>query len=295
LRPVPPAIGRGTVPTARVPLLGCKAAHSRPRLAAGDRQHGRWDEPPKAWDEDSSNRAVEHSTEAVADWRAEFGFAKRQHSIAVIGYTDDELLEWRKPFDELAKDDKIEFSAFENFVKRKYSDAMSDADLESKVQFLWRMFDKDHSNFIDFGEFIAVGLAFDVAAAKESIRKAAGGPEAVFEEYAEDGFMAEPHFFQLMCDFRFFVATATDVRKLIQHADEDRDGLVSLSDFVRWVESPAFELERETKRRSDKVRSVPLPPPEPLDDEDFAASAPSASMRSAKRRGVPKPPPEPED
>lgn len=223
-----------------------------------------WNERPQAWDEAPAQRT--YTQEDISAWRAEFGFSRRQHSMAQFGYTDDELLEWRKPFDELATEEGISYPKFEQFVCRKYTDVIPNAQLAAKVQYFWEKFDRDRSNFIDFGEFIVVGLAFDIAWAKEVIRKK--GIEATFLRYAEDEFMIEPHFFQLMCDFRFFVATATDVRKLVLLADQDRDGLVSLSDFVQWAESADFDMMHgKTKKRrrgiaGDRTRSPP-PIPEP--------------------------------
>lgn len=233
-----------------------------------------WYEAPKPWvdDQNGGNMATGSAASAaniayteadVDDWRASFGFAKRQHSLAQIGYTDDELLEWRKPFDELAKEERIDFDAFEQFVTRKYKGVLPEEMLKEKVQFFWAKFDRDGSNFIDFGEFIVAGLLFDVIWAKEKIIK--DGIDQTFQKYAEEGFMMEPHFFELMCDFRFFVATATDVRKLMRVADKDRDGLVSLSDFRVWVES-ADMLEEHKKRKGGKRAKLPPPPPEP--DED---------------------------
>jgi len=216
-----------------------------------------------AWRASSENGVDAYTPEDVARWRADFGFARRAHSIAVLGYTDDELLEWRRPFDELAKDGRIDLPAFERLLHHKYSGVLDGDRVQQKAQYMWQKFDMDGSNNIDFGEFIAAGLAFDVAAAKEKIRTSCGGATATFEHYAEDGFMAESAFFQLMCDFDFFVTTATDVRKLIRSADQDRDGLVSKSDFVHWVDSSAFELEQRAKQRS---RS-PRPPPEPENEE----------------------------
>jgi len=234
-----------------------------------------WHEPPKAWEASTDGDAASGSgtaalghmyTEAdVNEWRASFGFAKRQHSLAQIGYTDDELLEWRKPFDELAKEDRIDFTAFEQFVTRKYIGVLPEEMLKEKVQFFWAKFDRDGSNFIDFGEFIVAGLLFDVIWAKERIIK--DGIEETFVKYAEDGFMMEPHFFELMCDFRFFVATATDVRKLMRVADKDRDGLVSLPDFRDWVESMDTGLEERKSRKRSGKRAKPLPPPPEPDEE----------------------------
>eukprot|EP00421_Protoceratium_reticulatum_P028509 CAMPEP_0168478710 /NCGR_PEP_ID=MMETSP0228-20121227/63096_1 /TAXON_ID=133427 /ORGANISM="Protoceratium reticulatum, Strain CCCM 535 (=CCMP 1889)" /LENGTH=141 /DNA_ID=CAMNT_0008494975 /DNA_START=39 /DNA_END=461 /DNA_ORIENTATION=- len=141
--------------------------------------------------------------------------------MASFGYTDDELLEWRKPFDVLARENRISFPAFEGFVSGKYSGVIPEERLSQKVRYFWAMFDKDSSNFVDFGEFIGAGLLFDVDWAKEKIRQQ--GIEETFSHYAEDGVMAEAQFFQLMCDFRFFVTTATDVRTLIRAADQDHD------------------------------------------------------------------------
>jgi Ca2+-binding EF-hand superfamily protein len=204
----------------------------------------------------------------VALWRAEFGFARRQHSLAQFGYTDDELLEWRKPFDELVDENSdpatISLEGFKQMCARKYAGIVEDEELARKVQHFWDKFDRDGNRRVDFGEFIACGLLFDVDGAKEKIRR--DGIDATFERYAEDGFMSEQNFFQLMCDFRFLVTTATDVRALVRNADQDCDGLVSLSDFVQWAEGSDDGLEdrqQGKRQRKARARTVPPPPPEP--------------------------------
>lgn len=237
------------------------------RRSCGDigdiaRQSASWDQRPKAWEECGGSSS--YTQDDIAAWRADFGFARRQHSLAQFGYTDDELLEWRKPFDELASDSGIDFDAFALFVTRKYSSSISADHLVQKVQFFWQKFDVDRNNMIDFGEFIVAGFLFDVALAKEKIR--AEGIEDAFRRYAVDGFMGEPHMFELMCDFRFFVSTATDVHKLMRVADQDRDGLVSLSDFVQWASSEDDGLGDQIRRGKTR-RAVPRPPPEPEDDD----------------------------
>lgn len=187
--------------------------------------------------------------------------------MAQFGYTDDELMEWRRPFDEFATEKGIDFSAFEHFVTQKYRGVIPEEQLSQKVQLLWKRFDQDGNNYIDFGEFIVVGLLFDVASAKERVRRE--GVEEAFQRYSEDGFMAEPNVFQLMLDFDFFVSTATDVRKFMRIADCDGDGLVSLADFEKFVRSEDFVMEsRKSRRRgggaAGKQRARPArPPPEP--------------------------------
>ncbi|CAK0852626.1 unnamed protein product [Prorocentrum cordatum] len=68
--------------------------------AGGERRLGRGAQELGA--ASRAGRALRHRH--VATWRAEFGFARRQHSLAQFGYTgpNDELLEWRRQFDELA-------------------------------------------------------------------------------------------------------------------------------------------------------------------------------------------------
>uniref|UniRef100_A0A7S2PWA0 EF-hand domain-containing protein n=1 Tax=Zooxanthella nutricula TaxID=1333877 RepID=A0A7S2PWA0_9DINO len=207
----------------------------------------------------------------------------------MIGYTDDELIEWRQHFDELAKEEMIDFPAFEQFVKRKFEDVMDESSLARQVQYLWEKFDRDGSNNIDFGEFIEAGLAFDVLAAKDHIRSSPDGILGTFQRYAEDGFMSEPGFFQLMCDYRFFVATATDVRKLVKVADEDRDGLVNLQDFTRWCESCEFELETKSQRKKRLAMA------NSGDDDELGAGSAAGAGGLGGRRRVPMPPPEPQD
>lgn len=233
-------------------------------------QSGTWHATPKAWHAGEDPGAATYSAQEVAAWRSNFGFAMRQHSLAASGYTDDELVEWRKVFDVMAQDDQIAFPAFEHFVSKKWQGIIPDRELTAKVRYYWSKFDRDHNNFVDFGEFIGAGLLFDIDWAKNKIRR--GNIQEVFAKYAEDDFMSEVGLFTLMCDFRFFVATATDVLKFVRNADEDRDGLISREDFVQWAESTESCFESAAYRdpwttRPGKAasRKVLLPPPEPED------------------------------
>uniref|UniRef100_A0A7S1WDC0 EF-hand domain-containing protein n=1 Tax=Alexandrium catenella TaxID=2925 RepID=A0A7S1WDC0_ALECA len=247
--PAPAAFGGGSHAGCRIAAQPASSS-SREAQEAGD---------AATTDRDEYNFAD------VARWRSDFGFSRRQHSLASFGYTDDELLEWRKPFDALADPtgSRIAYAGFEKLVLRVYHDVISDEQLQQKVRYFWEQFDADKSDFVDFGEFINAGLLFNVDFAKEKIRK--DGIEATFMKYAEDSFMAEPHFMQLMSDHHFFAVTTTDVHKLVSLADQDHDGLVSLSDFVQWIESedrvPAAKLNR--RRRRAKGGAVAPPPPEP--------------------------------
>jgi len=180
-----------------------------------------WDDPAR------------YTTEEIASWRAAFRFPRRYHSLADFGYTDDELLAWRNPFDDLALDDRISFSALENFVHKKYDGLITASRLSRKVERCWAKFGKKRG-FINFGDFVAAGMLIDVDSAKEKIRQE--GADATFSKYAKDGIMSEEDFSQLMSDFHFTVVTGTDMRKLISVADVDRNGLVDLSEFIQWAE-----------------------------------------------------------
>lgn len=233
---------------------------------SGRRAEGLQEGPADGLQETSgSGSGVKYTEQDCARWRAEFGFARQQHSLACLGYTDDELLEWRKPFDELALNNRISFAVFERYVKRKFSNVINDDELAEKIRCFWKMFDNDCSDYIDFGEFIKAGTVFDVDLTREKIRKR--GVQATFMQYAEDELMVEPHFFQLMSDFNFFVVTTTDVQGFMKSVDQDKDGLISLDDFLEWAESdelPTFKERFYSKKRS----VVPLPPAEPDDDDD---------------------------
>jgi len=239
------------------------------RRRRGDKS-GAFQQDPRSW-LGSLGDETTYSAEEIHRWRAEFRFPRRQHSLAEFGYTDEELGEWRKGFDGLTSQDSIDGfdgqhhdriskRAFQNYVSRKYDGLIPAALLKEKVGKFWLKFDRDHNDVIDFGEFMQAGLLFDVDYAKEKIRK--DGEEATFNKYAADGFMAEAQFFQLMLDFRFFVATATDVRKLVRAADLDGDGLIDLSDFVQWVESGDQSLEFQVVRTADLRHLEPPDPPE---------------------------------
>lgn len=259
-------------------LLPHRSCRAESRRASGDvaRPSAAWERAPKAWQSGEEASVAEYSEQDIISWRAEFGFSRRQHSLASFGYTDDELLEWRKKFDEWAHNNRIELEAFEQFVTRKYHGVIPEEELSTKVHFFWSKFDQDHNNFIDFGEFIVASFLFDVTWAKERIRQE--GIEDTFRRYAADEFMAEPHMFELMCDFNFFVSTATDVHKLITAADYDRDGLVSLADFVAWVAFEDLELLAECHPASE-------------DDSPVVHKQKNRGSAGKARKGVPSRPP----
>lgn len=214
-----------------------------------------------------------YTKEDIARWRATFRFPLQQHSLAKAGYTDDELVEWRKSFDQIAcgAEELISFTNFQELVRLRYGDALSEEAIKGKVTEFWTLFDADRSNSIDFGEFMKAGLYFDVDHAKEEIRL--HGPEAVFQRYAAHGLMSESELFDLMADFNFLCITTTDMRKVLRAMDTDRDGLLSLSDFLAWADGAdsgsGLELPRAGARDSwerapdDEDDEVPMSAFEP--------------------------------
>jgi len=156
------------------------------------------------------------------------------------------------------------YPGFQRLVLSSYQGVLPDDQLLEEVQRFWEQFDPHKKNSLDFGEFIGFGLLFNVTIAKDTIRKR--GIEATFAQYADDSFMAEPHFMQLMSDHCFFVTTSTDVHKLMRMADADNDGLVSLSDFQTWVDTAdmpmAAQQQPNTQTRRGGRRVAPPPEPE---------------------------------
>lgn len=206
----------------------------------------------------STSGESEHSTrkqytaEEIASWRATFRFPRRYHSLAQFGYSDDELIEWRSSFDNLADSgERISYFVFKSFVEQRFSSVIPSERLARKVEHFFGKFDKDKNSFIDFGEFVTHGVLLDVDWAKEKIRQ--DGLEETFFKYATEDTMSEDGLHALMCDFCFITATTTDLHKLMRVADVDADGLVSLSDFVQWVESSDVPLECATLRTRDLV------------------------------------------
>lgn len=189
--------------------------------------------------------------------------------MAQFGYTDEELCAWRKPFDELVTQHGSDDQAFEVFVIRKYGGSLPEQKLKETLKSFWQKFDRDVNNHMNFGEFIAASFLLDVVWARERIRQF--GVEDTFRKYSVEEFMTESHLFQLLCDFGLAVTTATDVGELMQVADQDRDGLLSLSDFMQWASSEDDGFKDLNKARKGKRRTSPLrstPPPIPDDDDD---------------------------
>jgi len=223
-----PALGRQLPPSRR--LVPPRAVAWRSASTASSSGSGSEPAAP-------ASAKPHYTADDVEEWRADFLFGRhKQHSLSegVVGYDDDELLEWREPFDKIAKDNMISKDAFESVVTKKYAGVIAKKRLTQKIAHFWRKFDQDESGCIDFGEFIHAAWSLDVDCCKEIIRRE--GIEEKFSHYAEDGFMSEGHFLRLMQDFKFFAIVESDVRKMVASADLDRDGLVCLTDFLQWAE-----------------------------------------------------------
>merc|ERR550514_1730163 len=103
---------------------------------------------------------------------------------------------------------------------------------------LWSRFDKgQNKEAVDFGDFLKAGFLFDVQRAKAKIQDL--GPSKVFARYSDlEGHIDEAMVVKLMEDFGFSPVTTTDVRRVLREADRNRDGLLSETDFHRWVTAP---------------------------------------------------------
>ena len=189
---------------------------------------------PRVWSGDSVT-SKDYAKEDVAGWRKTFGFHSKKESNKEF-YTDEELLAWRSQFDaNAAGKNTVSFGQFQKMVKDKFKGALEDKAIPSKVISVWNIFDKDHSNDIDFGEFIQCGMQFDMDCLKLHVQT--NGIKEVFEEYANDGFLGEEEVFRLMEDKKFFLTSTTDSRKFIKQVDVDGDSLISRTDWDKWVAS----------------------------------------------------------
>lgn len=211
--------------------LGVGLRYRRPRV---------WDGKPRTSD---GGHAV-YSTEQIKLWRERFALPQMQHSLGTPSYSDEELLEWRYQFDKYAtgSDGKemINLSSFQKLVADKYKSLPGEnkileaKEIPSKVMSIWGKFDTDGNNFIDFGEFLKASFKFDCNRLREAV-KANGGVKGAFDKYANDGFITEEDVFSMMNDYRFTLATTSDMRKLIGHMDADNDGMVSEQDLDKWL------------------------------------------------------------
>lgn len=183
---------------------------------------------PRVWD--GTKKANTYSGDDVAKWRTEFRLPFRPHSSGSSGsYTDEELLAWRAQFDEYALNEVITLTNFHKLVQLKCEEIPPEQ-LPSRVMEIWKDFDEDQNNSVDFGEFMKAGLSFDIQYLKEKIAKQ--GPTEVFNQFQDDGFISEPGLFSLMQEFKFFVTTTSDMRKLLTIMDTDKNGLVSKQELI---------------------------------------------------------------
>lgn len=180
-----------------------------------------------------------YTREDVKTWRSKHRLPNVQHSLGVVAYTDEELLEWRGQFDRHANADTglISRAGFEKLVSEKYGERRAEVKKElpqEKITHLWSRFDKGQKEAVDFGDFLKAGFLFDVQRAKAEILDL--GPSKVFARYSDsEGYINEAMVVKLMEDFGFFTVTTTDVRRVLRDADQNRDGLLSEAEFQRWV------------------------------------------------------------
>lgn len=200
---------------------------------------------PKSWKGGVPGRtgATEYTAADVKDWRTKHKLPKGQHSLGVVSYTDEELLEWRAQFDKFAKGEMISLSGFEQLVKDKLTGGeLGEKEIPGKVLEVWGRFDKDQKNGIDFGDFMKADFLFNLERCKGDIER--NGAEEVFSKYAVEGYIDEGGIFQLMEDHSFTVVSTTDVRKVMRMGDKDKDGVLGLSDFQAFLKSPTQKRHR---------------------------------------------------
>eukprot|EP00397_Hematodinium_sp_SG-2012_P051451 GEMP01060297.1.p1 GENE.GEMP01060297.1~~GEMP01060297.1.p1 ORF type:complete len:237 (-),score=39.32 GEMP01060297.1:656-1366(-) len=191
---------------------------------------------PRVWDGTQGNARTSYSEDDLKKWRKDFNLVYKSHSLGQSdsSYTNDELMEWRAQFDAFASNDHISLANFHKLVEQKCTDLRKE-ELPSKVMQVWKTFDEDKNNVVDFGEFMKAGLNFDLQYMKEKILR--DGVQNIFTRYMQDGFISEGGIFQMMQDFNFFVTTTSDMRKVIKILDLDKDGMVSKSEWEAWFET----------------------------------------------------------
>ncbi|KAF4741031.1 hypothetical protein FOZ62_024836 [Perkinsus olseni] len=184
----------------RIPVF---AAHQRlafasqtPRLwSGGDFKYRKDDE-------------VEYTEHHVKKWKSWMGSDYEK-------YKEDELIAWRRPFDELSKGGLINVNSFMKIVKNKVGRTVPPKSLHTYAMKLWREWDEDQSNFIDFAEFIHNMKNFDTHVLKTALREESKAADT-FETYKnpDSGQLDEDGMFEIMAANNFLVTTTTDAEVL---------------------------------------------------------------------------------
>ncbi|EER02761.1 hypothetical protein Pmar_PMAR003234 [Perkinsus marinus ATCC 50983] len=99
---------------------------------------------------------------------------------------------------------------------------------------LWREWDEDQSNFIDFAEFIHHMKIFDMHLLKSALREESKAADT-FETYKNpnSGKLDEDGLFEIMVANNFLVTTTTDAENILAQVGDGKS--LSKEEFLRWI------------------------------------------------------------
>eukprot|EP00923_Selenidium_pygospionis_P058506 GHVN01102686.1.p1 GENE.GHVN01102686.1~~GHVN01102686.1.p1 ORF type:complete len:245 (+),score=58.81 GHVN01102686.1:55-789(+) len=165
-------------------------------------------------------------------------------------YTEEEVNKWQQTFDNLKIYDKQDLTKWRQGFDATDTDhdgLISQADLQKNPNFtvsklnLFKAYDYDHNNMIDFGEFVDAMFNVDIEGMRCSFEgfdqediKMEFDKFAVSNESTPTGIDVEG-MKRFMSAHDFAVITDVDALRLIQLIDFDQDGVVGQDDLKKWL------------------------------------------------------------
>mmetsp|Transcript_10105 Transcript_10105/g.8579 ORF Transcript_10105/g.8579 Transcript_10105/m.8579 type:complete len:126 (-) Transcript_10105:65-442(-) len=119
-------------------------------------------------------------------------------------------------------------------VKTKVGRSVPQKSLHTYAMKLWREWDEDQSNFIDFAEFIHNMKNFDAHVLKTTLREEGKAADA-FDTYKnpDTGKLDDEGIFEIMAANNFLVTTTTDAEEILAIAGDGKS--LSKEEFIQWI------------------------------------------------------------
>jgi len=147
-------------------------------------------------------------------------------------YSLDALQEWRNAFDMLDRDG-------DGYIS--HADLQKNPNLSIDKEKIFKKYDVDQNNLIDFGEFVEAMFNVDT----QRLRGDFVGFDPVdiqleFDKYAiETGkgkkVINSDGVKRIMSDHEFTVITGQDAERLLGEMDKNKDSIIDMDDFKKWV------------------------------------------------------------
>ncbi|KAF8817906.1 MAM domain-containing protein [Cardiosporidium cionae] len=162
-----------------------------------------------------------------------------------------DLLEWRRAFDVIDRDDDGFISQADLQKTPTFSlDKSRLLKINVHSRYISIEYDRDQNNLIDFGEFVEAMFNVDIKTLKDNFE----GFDSVdiqleFEKHAETNpvtslkTLSLEHLKEMMKEFQFTCVTKTDAKRLFDCMDTNKDGNIDFEDFKTSLQ-PDFACKR---------------------------------------------------